>query len=373
MTNIREPERVDTVVIGGGQSGLSVGYHLQRRGIPFVILDASKRIGDAWRHRWDSLRVFTPARYCGLDGMPFPGARHSFPTKDEFADYLEDYAVKFDLPVHTGVRVEKVSRDGSGYHVQAGARTWEADNVVVAMGSYQQPWRPPFADQLDPEIVQLHSVDYRNPGQLQDGPVLLVGAGNSGAEIALDVAGEHPTWLSGRHPGHIPFRIEGAAGRVLVPLVLRVVFHRLLTERTPMGRKARPKLTTTGRMLVRTKPKDLDAAGVQRVPRVDRVRDGLPLLSDGQVLQVSNVVWCTGFRPGMADWIDLPVFGEREPVHKRGVVSAQPGLYFVGLMFLYSGSSEMFHGVGRDAAHVVDAVAARRAHTGRKGASHATG
>lgn len=358
MSDVRAPERVQTVVVGGGQTGLSVGYHLRQRGLPFVILDAHERIGDAWRHRWDSLRVFTPARYCGLDGMPYPAPRHSFPTKDEFADYLAAYAERFALPVRTGVRVERVTKNGNGYRVEAGHRTWEAENVVVATGSYQRPWRPPFAGELDPEIVQLHSADYRNPTQLRDGPVLVVGAGNSGAEIALDVAGRHQTWLSGRHPGHIPFRIEGTAGRVLVPLVLRVLFHRVLTVRTPMGRKARPKLTTRGRLLVRTKPSDLAAAGVERIGRVEGVRDGLPVVADGRTLRAANVVWCTGFHAGL-DWLDLPVHGDREPVHRRGVADRQPGLYFVGQMFQYAASSEMFHGVGRDAAYVTDALAAR--------------
>lgn len=359
MSDLRQPERVETVVVGGGQAGLSVGYHLARRGLRFVILDAHERIGDAWRNRWDSLRVFTPARYSGLAGMPFPGGRHTFPSKDEMADYLESYAARFNLPVRTGVRVERVWNSGHGYLVAAGDHVWEADNVVVAMSSYQQPRRPPFASQLDPAIVQLHSADYRNPSQMRDGPVLVVGAANSGAEIALEVANGHRTWLSGRHPGHIPFRIEGAAGRVLVPLVLRVLFHRVLTVRTPMGRRVRPKVLTNGRPLVRTKPKDLAAAGVERVPRVEGVREGLPLLADGRTLDVANVVWCTGFHAGL-DWIDLPVFGEAGPRHYRGVVAGHPGLYFVGQLFLYAASSEQIHGVGRDAAYVADTIATKR-------------
>lgn len=359
MNDTRAPERVQTVVVGGGQAGLSVGYHLARRGLPFVILDAHERVGDAWRNRWDSLRLFTPARYSGLAGMPFPGDRRAFPTKDDMADYLETYAARFALPVRTGVRVERVTKNGNGFLVEAGARAWEAENVVVAMATFQQPWRPPFADELSPDIVQVHSADYRSPSQLKAGPVLVVGAGNSGAEIALEAAERHRTWLSGRHPGHVPFRIEGAAGRVLVPLVLRVLFHRVLTVRTPMGRKARPKVLTHGNPLVRTKPKDLTDASVERMPRVEGVRDGLPVLADGRTLEAANVVWCTGFRAGQ-DWVDLPVFGKNEPVHRRGVVPSHAGLYFVGLLFLYAQSSEQIHGVGRDAAYVVDAIAARK-------------
>jgi putative flavoprotein involved in K+ transport len=226
------------------------------------------------------------------------------------------------------------------------------------MSSYQRPRVPPFADQLAPGIVQLHSYDYRNLSQLRDGPVLVVGAGNSGAEIALEAAGTHQTWLAGRDNGHLPFRIEGAAGRLLVPLVLRVLFHRLLTIGTPVGRRVRPKVLPKGGRLVRTKPKDLIAAGVARVPKVAGVRDGLPVLDDGSVLRVANVVWSTGFSPGL-DWVDLPVHGELEPTHRRGVVAGHPGLYFVGLFFLYAMSSEQIHGMARDAEYIAEQVATR--------------
>ena len=188
------------------------------------------------------------------------------------------------------------------------------------MASYQRPKVPAFAGELSAEIVQMHSTDYRNPAQLRPGGVLIVGAGNSGAEIAMETArGGHQTWMSGRDTGHIPFRPEGFLGRnLLAPLVLRFVFHRLLTVRTPLGRKARPKMLAKGAPLIRVKPKDLAAAGIQRVPRVVGVRDGRPLLEDGRVLDVANVIWCTGFHPGF-DWIDLPVFGDDgELLHQRG-------------------------------------------------------
>lgn len=359
MNGVREPERVQTVVVGGGQAGLSVGYHLARRGLPFVILDANERIGDAWRTRWDSLRLFTPARYDGLAGMPFPAPADAFPTKDEMADYLEAYAARFALPVRTGVTVDRLSRQGERFVVAAGDRRFEAEQVVVAMANYQRPRIPPFAQQLDPGIVQLHSSVYRNPSQLRDGGVLIVGAGNSGAEIALEVARGHPTWMSGRDTGHVPFRIEGAAARLfLVRVVLRFLFHRVLTVNTPIGRKVRPTSLAHGGPLIRVKPKDLAAAGIKRVPRTVGARDGLPMLEDGRILNVANVVWCTGFDPGFS-WIDLPVLGEDEPMHERGVVAIEPGLYFVGLHFLYAFSSTMIHGVGRDAEHVIEAIAAR--------------
>jgi putative flavoprotein involved in K+ transport len=362
MKTMREPEYFPTVIVGGGQAGLSVGYQLARRGLSFVILDAGKRIGDSWRNRWDSLRLFTPARYDGLDGMPFPAPAGEFPTKDEMAHYLEAYAARFELPVRTGVRVESISKRDGRYILAAGDERFEAEHVVVAMSSYQNPRVPPFAPELDSRIVQLHSFDYRNLSQLREGGVLVVGAGNSGAEIALEAARRHATWLSGRDPGHVPFRIDGLAGRlVLVRLVLRGIFHRVLTTDTPIGRKVRPVIISRGGPLIRLKPKDLADVGVRRVPRTVGVRDGLPLLQDGHVLDVANVIWCTGFHP-KPSWIDLPIFGENgEPVHERGLVAGEPGLSFVGLHFLYAMSSTMIHGVGRDADHIADTIAAASA------------
>jgi putative flavoprotein involved in K+ transport len=366
----REPEPIETVVIGGGQAGLSVGHHLARRGRRFLILDANQRVGDAWRRRWDSLRLFTPARYDALAALPFPAPAHSFPTKDQVADYLEAYAARFQLPVRTGVRVDRLWRDDGRFVVATGDRSWAADNVVVAMSTFQVPRVPPFAAELDPAILQLHSSGYRRPSQLREGPTLVVGAGNSGAEIALEIAGRHPTWLAGKESGHVPFRIEGAAARyVFQPLLFRVVGHRVLTVDTPIGRRLRPRLLAHGAPLVRVKPKDLAAAGIQRVPRVVGVRDGHPLMADQRVLEVANVVWCTGSGPDFS-WIDLPVFGEREhePEHHRGVVASQPGLYFVGLSFLYAMSSGFLPGVDRDAEHVVQAILAGAGRTADNGA-----
>jgi len=364
-------ERVDTVVIGAGQAGLSVGYHLKRRGVPFVILDAGDRVGDVWRRRWDSLRLFTPAKFAGLDGLPYPAPPNDFPTKDAFADYLEAYARHFALPVRLGVRVERLSRQGEGFLVVAGGERYATRNVVVAMANYQRPRVPPFAGELAPEITQLHSVEYHNIDQLRPGGVLVVGAGNSGAEIALESSVDHPTLLAGRDTGHVPFRIDGLAGRLLlVRLVLRVAFHRVLTVATPIGRRVRAKVLHSGGALVRVKPRDLTAAGIERVDRVTGVRDGRPVLADGRVLDVANVVWCTGFHPGFS-WIDLPVFGpDGEPRHERGLVPGQPGLFFVGLHFLYALSSTMIHGVGRDAARIADAVAARRCPEIRRSPDH---
>ena len=351
-------ERIETIVIGGGQAGLSVGYHLARRGRPFVILDTNERIGDSWRNRWDSLRVFTPARLDGLPGMPFPAPPASFPTKDDVADYLEAYAARFELPVRRGVRVDALAKNGDGFVVAAGELRFEANNVVVATGAYRSPRVPAFARELDPAIVQMHSSDYRNPSQLREGGALVVGAGNSGAEIALDVSRGHRTWLSGRDTGHEPVRAGSGPDRFVTPLMWFAAMH-VLTVKTPLGRKVQRMYRSRGIPLARVRRKDITASGIELVPRTAGVRDGSPQLEDGRVLDVANVIWCTGFVPDLT-WIDLPVFNEDgDVVHDRGVVGSEPGLYFVGLYFLYALASVLIGGVGRDAEHVVQAISAR--------------
>src|SRR5215472_5194905 len=239
-------ERYETVIIGGGQAGLATGYHLARLGRPFLILEADRRIGDSWRKRWDSLHLFTPARHDGLPGWKFPAAGWSFPSRDDMAGYLEAYAARFGLPVRTGMPVDRVTCDyHGGYLVTAACRRFQAGNVVVATGAYQ-----------DPAVVQLHSSGYRGPSQLRDGAVLVVGAGNSGAGIALESAGRRQVWLSGRQVGAIPFRIGGLPSRLLAErLMLRVVFHRVLTVKTPMGRKMRALTGSRGAPLIRVRPK----------------------------------------------------------------------------------------------------------------------
>jgi putative flavoprotein involved in K+ transport len=352
-------ERVETVVIGGGQAGLAVGYQLQQRGRQFVILDAHARVGDAWRKRWDSLLLFTPARYCALPGMRFPASGGSFVTKDEMADYLEAYARRFDLPIHTNTRVDSLTRDGDQFRVTAGSKSFEADNVVVAMANFQQPRRPPFADMLDPRIVQIHSYEYKDPSQLADGSVLVVGVGNSGADIAMEVVRQRPTWLAGKESAAVPFRIEPFLARNLLLRGVRFVGHHVLTVRTPIGRKVRPHFLLSASPLVRVKPRDFIPAGITRVGRIIDARDGLPVTEEGQTIDVANIIWCTGYRPGFS-WIDLPVIGDRqEPQHERGVLAQEPGLYFVGLEFIYSATSATITGVGRDARRVVKHLTSR--------------
>lgn len=358
-------EHVETLIIGGGQAGLAVGYHLKAKERDFLILDASERVGDSWRKRWPSLRLYSPALVSGLPGMPFPAQRHAFPTGLEMADYLETYAQRFELPVRNRVVVESLEMDGDGYVAQAGERRVHADNVVVATGVFrhENPVVPEFAAQLDPAIRQLHSADYRSPEQLQPGPVLVVGAAHSGGDIAYEVArAGYSTILSGRDTGQIPVDIHGR----MAPFVFRVLafmWTRVLTVSTPIGRKAKPKIRAHGGPLIRVKRADLHGAGVERVfERTVGVEDGKPVLADGRILEVANVVWCTGFRNDYS-WIKFPLPTEQDgyPEQRRGVVPSLPGLYFVGLPFLHSFASMLILGAGRDGQRVAQHIVARAA------------
>jgi putative flavoprotein involved in K+ transport len=348
-------EYVETVIVGGGQAGLIAGYELKKRGRQFVILDAQPRVGDAWRNRWDSLRLFTPGRDCELPGLRFTAQRSLAPAKDEMADYLEAYAVHHDLPVRSGVRAIRLNKSGDLFLIDTTVGELAATHVIIATGSYGIPKVPCFADDLDPHIVQLHSVAYRNPAQLQPGGVLLVGGGNSGADISLDVVQTHPTWLAGPKVPHIPPNIDKWFARTFVIRAVRFVQRNVLSLRTPMGRRAAPKIRGKATPLIRVKPKWLARAGVQRVGRVVGVHDGLPQLDDGQTLDVTNVIWCTGYRHDFP-WIDLgSAFDEHgSPVHARGVSSEVAGLYFLGLEFQFALASASLWGIARDAAYIVN-------------------
>ena len=356
----RRVERVETVIVGGGQAGLATGYYLAREGRPFVILDASERVGDPWRRRWDSLKLYSPAKYDGLPGMPFPSRRASFPTTAEMADYLEAYASRFSLPVRSNTRVEALSQAGELYVVATAVQTFEAENVVVATGVMQEPIVPSFAPELDPRIRQLHSSDYRNLSQLQDGAVLVVGASHSGADLAYEAAAEHETILSGPDTGQIPASVETRRGRAGFS-VWFFIGSRLLTMDTPLGRKMRPHIRHGGAPLLRYRKKDLAAAGVERaLAKVVGVQEGKPVLDDGRVLDVRNVIWCTGFRRDDS-WIRVPYEVDEDgyPEQYRGAVASAPGLYFVGMLFLHSFASMLIAGAGRDAERVAKHIAAR--------------
>ena len=351
-----DAEHFETIIIGGGQQGLAAGYYLSRHGRSSVILDANERIGDAWRKRWDSLRLFTPTSFSRLPGMKLPQSAGAYPTKDAMADYLESYANRFELPVRTGIEVDGLTKRDGRFVVSAGGERFEAENVIVATGANRIPVRPSFAAELDPRTVQLHSAEYKNPSQLQAGMVLVVGAGNSGAEIAVELSAGHRVLLAGPHVGQIPVPYDSGRGRMGFR-VFRFFGHRVVKVTNPIGRKAALKPQAP---LVRTRKPDIEAAGVERGPRVTGIAGGQPVLEDGRVVDVQNVVWCTGFRTDFG-WIDLPVFDEAgSPRHVRGVVESEPGLYFLGLVFQYAGSSDVLPGRGRDARHIAKHIAAKQ-------------
>jgi putative flavoprotein involved in K+ transport len=284
--------------------------------------------------------------------MPFPAPGGYYPTKDEMADYLEAYACRFDVPVGTGVRVESLGKKEDRYLLVSNAGRFEAENVVVASGSLRRPKIPAFAANLDRSIAQLHSSTYRNPAQIPAGDVLVVGAGNSGAEISVElVAAGRRVWLSGRDVGRIPFFGSRLSWWI---------FGNVLTSESRFGRKLKEGGGGGGGTpLIRLRPKDVLRAGVVRVPKVEGTADGRPRLEDGRVLDVNAVVWATGFGPDFA-WIRLPVFGEdRHPVHHRGVVEKEPGLYFVGLPFQHTLTSALIGGVGADARYVAEHLRSR--------------
>lgn len=351
MTRI---ERFEAVVVGAGQAGLAAAFHLAQHGIDFTVVTSESRIGDNWRRRWDSLRLFTPARYSGLPGMPFPAPPNHFPDKDEVADYLERYADRFDLPVRLDAPVRRMTSEGNRFQLffEGSSPVVEAANVVVATGAFQSKSIPTIASSLAPSIHQLHSSAYRNPFELPDGPVLVVGAGNSGAQIALELGRSRKVWLAGRGTGSLPRRL---LGRDLFDWAWPVMTY--ATKDTRVGRRLSMKAKAGGDSLIGISSRELADAGVLRVPRLETHRGGLPVCGD-QVLEPKVIVWSTGFAADYR-WIDLPVFdGDGAPRHTRGVSTAR-GLYFLGLRFQHRMTSSLVGGVGADAEFLAEQIAAR--------------
>jgi putative flavoprotein involved in K+ transport len=349
-------ERADVLVVGGAQAGLAASYYLSRAGVEHLVLDAERRIGDAWRRRWDSLELFSAACYSALPGLPFPGEPEHFPGKDEVADYLEGYAQTFQLPVRLQTRVRSLQAGAGGYRVDTDAGAYQAEQVIVATGAYQQPMVPPLAAKLGDEVVQLHSAAYRNPQQLATDQVLVVGSANSGVGIAEDLAGSHQVWLSrGQRLPWLPRRLLGRSlhwwgdhlGLLTAPL-----------EGSWRGR------TQRGDLLIGTSLRQLARRGVQLAGRTVDAQGRMVRFADGQQLEVEAVVWATGFRSDYS-WIGVPVLDERgTPVHRRGVTDA-PGLYFLGMHNQYSRGSSLIGFVRHDAWFIVEQVCHRLAATPR--------
>lgn len=343
------------VVIGAGQAGLATGYHLAQREVPFTIVAKDERVGDTWRDRWDSLELFTPAFYNRLPGLDFPADDPDYlPHKDEMADYLETYADRFDLPVELGIRVTGLERAAEGYRLDTTDREIMADQVIVATGAHSNPWRPPFADGLAEDRFSCHSSEYRNPDQLHDGSALVVGAGNSGTQIATELANDgRSVWLAGPDTGSLPRRLLGRdIYRWIGPTLLRI------PRSNVVGRWLYGRIAESGDPVFGDVSERMRAAGVDRVGRITKMDDGRPVSTDGVVFDVANVIWATGFQTAFP-WIDIDVFEPSgEPRHDRGVVSESPGLYFMGLRWQSRANSALVGGVGTDAEHVATHVEA---------------
>jgi putative flavoprotein involved in K+ transport len=342
-----EKSKWGTIIIGGGQAGLSMGYHLSKIHEDFIILDAGGRVGDSWRRRWDSLHLFTPAQFDSLPGFKLPSGRGSYPSKDEMADYLERYSKRFELPIRLNVKANRLLKIQAGFEISTNEGPLTCDRVVVATGTNRVPRVPDFAKELDDSIFQIHSSQYTNPDSLPSGKVLVVGAGTSGVEIAIELSGTRQTLISGNPTFHIPDAVFRYAGRLYWWFGSNI-----LTVRTPVGRKAKEKILKGGGPLVNVSVEDLEASGAERLPRMAGVENGQPKMEDGRLIPVSSVVWATGFKPDFS-WIDLEVTDQAGwPLTNRGLSTTIEGMSFLGMLFQYGLTSGLAGGVGRDASYI---------------------
>jgi putative flavoprotein involved in K+ transport len=355
--NLERPEYVDVLVIGAGQAGLAVGWHLREQGITsFLLLDAGPEVGHMWRSRWDSLRLFTPAEYDALPGTPFPAPAGTYPTKDEVADYLRGYAAAFELPVRLNTRVTRLTKTGDTFHADTSTGPITAGQVVIATGPFQTPAVPTLARHLAADVVQLHSADYRNPDQLPEGPVLVVGAGNSGLQIAAELAATRPVTVAvGTRPPMLPQRL---LGRDLFWWLTRLG----LITKTADSRLAR-RLQKKGDLVIGTRWRNLARLGIQVRPRLDDVDLSTAMFADGTVTAVAAVVWATGYRSDYS-WLDIPGAVDDDKVANVRGITAIPGLSVLGLPWLHTRGSALLGYVKDDAAwlasHIrVDLAAAR--------------
>jgi len=353
-------EVLDVVVVGGSQAGLAMAWHLAQQGLRFVVLEAAGELGHTWRSRWDSLKLFTPAQYDALPGMAFPAPADTYPTKDPVADYLQAYAKAFDLPVRLNAKVTELKRlDDGSFEVRTADDTLHARQVVVATGPFQVPFVPPQGRGLAPSVTQVHSADYRNPQGLPDGPVLVVGGGNSGFQIAEELAATRTVDLS--IATTYPMLPQRLAGRDLFWWLTRLGLLRVTVNSRPGRRMSRRDF------VIGTNRRRVERAGVRFRPRLVDADGRTVRFADHSLLEdVGVVVWATGYRPDYA-WIHVPgVVREGHVVHRRGV-SEVPGLYFLGLSWQHTRGSALLGFVNDDAAYLADHIA-----TGRRAVVSAT-
>jgi putative flavoprotein involved in K+ transport len=348
----------NTIIIGGGQAGLATGYYLKNAQDDFVILDASDRIGDSWRNRWDSLKLFTPNWANSLPGHKFPAPGKIHAGKDEVADFLDFYARKFELPVLLQAKVTDVTKKEEIYEVQSSRGIFTCKNIVIANGGYAIPKKPGFSSGLSDEIRQLHSSMYQRASDLPVGDVLVVGAGTSGLQIAMDIAAsKRKTYVSGTPTFKIPEFILKYFGKQFV-----WVMNNIITIKTKPGRKAQKAIKSgAGAPLINISMEDAEKAGVKHVSRIKGVREGYPILEDGTAIKVSTVIWCTGFSCDVS-WINLNDITDDHgyPLSYRGISPTHEGLYFVGMPFQYALTSTWINGAGRDANYIADHIHHKR-------------
>jgi len=345
--------QLDVLVIGGGQAGLAMGYQLAQRDLRFLIVDSGPQIGHVWRSRWESLRLFTSGRYDNLPGLPFPASADTYPGKDEVADYLRSYAAAFELPVGLDTTVTSMTRAGDGsFLVKAGADELEAAQVVVATGPFQAPIIPPVAADLAPDVHQLHSADYRRPEQLPPGRVLVVGAANSGCQIALELSATHTVELSiGKRIPTVPQR---PLGRDVWWWASGLRLDRVTAD-SRLGRRL------AGRdQIVGAGPRQLARRhGITLRPRLDSVAGRSVTFADATHAEYDAVVWATGFDTDDS-WIDVPdATDERGRLQQSRGVTPSPGLYTLGRSWQHTRGSALLGWVGNDAAFLAEQIAAR--------------
>jgi putative flavoprotein involved in K+ transport len=356
--------RLDVAVIGGSQAGLAMAWHLARERLRFVVLEAAPEIGHTWRSRWDSLTLFTPTQHNGLPGMPFPGPPDTYPTKDPVADYLTAYAAAFSLPVRLDARVTHLSQTAEGFEIRTQDEVFRARQVVVATGPFQVPFVPPAAQRLDGSVIQLHSAGYRDPRALPPGPVLVVGGGNSGFQIAGELAATRQVDLS--IATKAPMLPQRLAGKDLFWWLTRLGLMRVTTQ-SRLGRRmsARPDF------IIGSSRRRLQAAGVRFRPGVAGADGRTIRFADGSSLDAGVVVWATGYRSDYS-WIGIPgVVRDGKVVHRRGVTEA-PGLYFLGLSWQHTRGSALLGFVNDDAAYLAGLITTKARATQAPAARPAT-
>ena len=338
-------ERYDVVVIGAGQAGLAIGHFLGKQGRRFMILEAADSVASAWRSRWDSLVLFTPRRYDALPGLAFPGDPDGYPTRDEVIAYLERYAAHFQLPIALSSPVRSLTREGDAFVLEAGERRILADQVVVATGPFQVPNVPALAGGLSGEVLQTHSTGYGRPADIPQGRVLVVGGGNTGFQIAKELAASREVHLAiGSRQTPLPQRL---LGRDLFWWLTKLGLLSKTVE-SRLGQRLRSRDTLIG-----SSPREVKRHGVQVRPRAVRAEGRTIGFADGTELEVDAVIWATGYRPD-SSWIELPVTDDDGRLrHRRGVTEV-PGLYFLGLSWQHTRGSALLGFVADDAAFIAE-------------------